>query len=231
MPGLCAGVAVPRGGDSSRTPHRLHKAQPASRCQIGRPMIWQLGTLGSRCGGQSHRNRRRQVRNDVAAASFEARLGRPGWMRTRSGGRRWRMTGMTCSFDSYPLCWRLYCVCGERFFPSSATDSTREYMTVCGCRLRPIDAVTVERRVYAQAAHLSSLATDRWRRRTVESLARFCARIEVGGTADDVRLLPPEPRPLPRRRKGTTGGAAGSPWTAPTTPRLATVRAAPSTRC
>jgi hypothetical protein len=134
----------------------------------------------------------------VTEASFTVRSGWAGWTGTRSGDPRWQMTSMTCSLDAYPLCWQLYCVCGERFFPSTAADSTREYMSVCGCRLRPIDAVTVERRVYAQAVHLvSPLATGRWRRRAVESLARSYERIEVGGTVDDVRLTPPEPLPSP----------------------------------
>jgi hypothetical protein len=90
----------------------------------------------------------------------------------------------------------LYCVCGGRFFPSNAADSTGAYMSVCGCRLRPIDAATVERRVYTQAAtFVSPPTTGCWRRRTMKSFARSCARIEVGGLIDDVRLVPLGPRP------------------------------------
>jgi hypothetical protein len=101
---------------------------------------------------------------------------------------------MSCaahSLSSYPLCGRLHCICGERFFPWSAADATREYMSVCGCRLRPIDAATVERRLSAQANHLvPPPATGRWHRRSEKSLAELYVRIEVGGTVDDVRFVP-----------------------------------------
>jgi len=134
---------------------------------------------GSRFRGQTRRLRRADGRNDVSTT-----LG-------TTGAPCWPMAGMACSSDSYPLCGRLYCVCGERFFPSSAADSTREYMSVCGCRLRPIDAATIECRVYAQATHLvPSPATGRWHRHAERLLAQLYVRIEVGGTVDDVRFVP-----------------------------------------
>lgn len=127
---------------------------------------------------------------------------------------RWPMAGMACSLDSYPLCGRLYCVCGERFFPSKAADSTRKYISVCGCRLRPIDAATVERRVYTQAAHLvPPRATGRWYWRAEKSLAQLYARIEVGGTVDDVRFVP-APEPRPPRPEGAVAGCAPRPGSA-----------------
>lgn len=64
-------------------------------------------------------------------------------------------------------------------------------MALCGCRQRPIDADTVERRVYADAAALNpSLAAGSWVEMPDEVLARSYTRIEVGGTADDVRFVP-----------------------------------------
>jgi hypothetical protein len=132
------------------------------------------------------------ARAEVTLASVNASLGgidRRGWQRSGAPCLP-MMDTVASSLDSYPLCGWLYCVCGERFFPSSAADSTREYMSVCGCRLRPIDAATVERRVYARAAHLVPPSASRWRERVEEALARLYARIEVGGTVDDVRFIP-----------------------------------------
>lgn len=97
---------------------------------------------------------------------------------------------LACSTDAYPLRGLLFCRCGARFCRWGSPGTTREYMTVCGCRLRPIDADTIERRVYADAARLvPALAAGRWCEPPAEALARLYARIEVGGTVDDVRFV------------------------------------------
>jgi hypothetical protein len=64
-------------------------------------------------------------------------------------------------------------------------------MAWCGCRLRPVDAGAIERRVYADAARLDPHGvTDGETDPTAEMLTGLYARIEVGGTADDVRFVP-----------------------------------------
>ena len=93
--------------------------------------------------------------------------------------------------NPYPLCGTLFCRCGARFCRWGSPDSTREYMAVCGCRLRPIDADTIERRVYTEAARIDpGLTASRWPDALVEVLARLYSRIDVGGTLDDVRFVP-----------------------------------------
>ena len=95
------------------------------------------------------------------------------------------------SMDQYPLCGRLFCRCGQRFVPGCSALSGREYLSVCGCRLWPIDAAAVERRVYAHATH-AALASGS--RRPPRSMAAFLGhldvRIEVGGTLDDIWIMP-----------------------------------------
>ena len=94
------------------------------------------------------------------------------------------------STASYPLLGSLLCACGVRFCRWGSPDSTREYMSVCGCRLRPIDADAIERRVRAQAAlAVPALATGRRSACPVEVIARLYSRIEVGGTVADVRFV------------------------------------------
>jgi hypothetical protein len=93
--------------------------------------------------------------------------------------------------NPYPLCGRLFCRCGARFCRWGSPDSTREYMAVCGCRLRPIDADIIERCVYADAARRDpALTAVVWPNASAEVLARLYTRIEVGGTVDDVRFVP-----------------------------------------
>jgi hypothetical protein len=93
--------------------------------------------------------------------------------------------------NPYPLCGRLFCRCGAPFCRWGSPDAKREYMAVCGCRLRPIDADTIESRVYADAARREpALTAGRWPGPPGEVLARLYNRIDVGGTVDDVRFVP-----------------------------------------
>ncbi|WP_127508669.1 hypothetical protein [Actinoplanes solisilvae] len=93
--------------------------------------------------------------------------------------------------NPYPLCGRLFCRCGAPFCRWGSPAAKREYMAVCGCRLRPIDADTIERRVYADTARLDPVAAADGSPATPgEVLARLYTRIEVGGTVDDVRFVP-----------------------------------------
>jgi hypothetical protein len=53
--------------------------------------------------------------------------------------------------DPYPLRALLFCsTCDQPFFPSTQADGTRTYRSLCGCRLRPVDAAETEHRVYAE---------------------------------------------------------------------------------
>lgn len=99
---------------------------------------------------------------------------------------------MPCSLDSYPLCGRLFCGCGQRFVPGSSTASAREYVSLCGCRLWPINAAAIEQRVYAYATSGSSaLRCGAAPEAEVAVLSQFRERIEVGGTLDDIRFMRP----------------------------------------
>ncbi|MBX7267539.1 hypothetical protein KIF24_16880 [Micromonospora sp. Llam7] len=93
------------------------------------------------------------------------------------------------STASYPLLGWLFCACGERFCQWGSPDSTREYLSVCGCRLRPIDADAIERRVRAEAALAAPTLAGRWSADPIEVLTRLYSRIEVGGTVADVRFV------------------------------------------
>ena len=92
--------------------------------------------------------------------------------------------------DPYPLRGWLFCKCGQAFFRWRRVDSTREYLSLCGCRLWPIDADSIERRVYAAVAKSvqGSIVGGRTDR-PAEVFMSLIARIEVGGTLDDVRLI------------------------------------------
>jgi hypothetical protein len=94
------------------------------------------------------------------------------------------------STGSYPLCGLLFCRCGARFCRSSSPASKREYLSVCGCRLRPLDADSIERLVCAEAmSRTPGPATLGRSVKPPEALFRLYYRIEVGGTVDDVRFV------------------------------------------
>ena len=116
--------------------------------------------------------------------------------------------------NQYPLCGLLFCRCGAPFCRWSSPDSTREYMAVCGCRLRPIDAVTIERRVCTNAAKLdTSVVAGGWVEALGEVLACLYSRIEVGGTVDDVRFVPHTwaAPTVAAGQSAAVGGAGGLP--------------------
>jgi len=95
------------------------------------------------------------------------------------------------SMDRHPLCGRLFCRCGQRFIPGCSALSGREYVSVCGCRLWPIDAAAIEQRVYAHATCGAPASGSRRLTRSMAAvLSRFDGRIEVGGTLDDIRIMP-----------------------------------------
>jgi hypothetical protein len=89
--------------------------------------------------------------------------------------------------DSFPLRGLLYCVCGQPFFPWGWTESRRAYLSLCGCRLRPIDADTTERHVRMETERLVTSSTAE--KFGPELFQRLFARVEVGGTVDEVRVV------------------------------------------
>nr|GID89193.1 hypothetical protein Ade03nite_81170 [Actinoplanes derwentensis] len=91
----------------------------------------------------------------------------------------------------HPLCGMLFCRCGARFYRSESPGARREYMTVCGCRLRPIDADTIERQVAAtrNMLHAIPAAAGQSGPQTFTAIDGP-GRIEVGGTLDDIRFVP-----------------------------------------
>ena len=95
------------------------------------------------------------------------------------------------SRDAYPLQGWLFCICGQAFVRLDRTDSARRYQSLCGCRLWPIDADTVEQLVYATAAGTAEeLIGDGCTRWSTEVYARLFIRVEIGGTVDDIRIVP-----------------------------------------
>jgi hypothetical protein len=89
--------------------------------------------------------------------------------------------------ECYPLWGLMYCICGQVFVPWGWAEEARTYQSLCGCRLRPIDAAAVERRVKAVADlpnATSPFDVDR------AALQRMYARIEIGGTDEDLRVVP-----------------------------------------
>lgn len=92
--------------------------------------------------------------------------------------------------DRYPLRGLLFCRCGQRFIPGCSNPSGREYVSLCGCRLWPIDAAAVEQRVHAHATcGVPTTGSSRLPRFTAAVLRQFDLRIEVGGTVGDVRFV------------------------------------------
>ncbi|GAA1582899.1 hypothetical protein GCM10009828_003720 [Actinoplanes couchii] len=87
--------------------------------------------------------------------------------------------------ERHPLYGVLFCCCGARFHRSESPDARREYMTVCGCRLQPIDAATIEKRVHAAGISFDK-AQGPLRTRVAPD---GYGRIEVGGTLDDIRFV------------------------------------------
>jgi hypothetical protein len=130
----------------------------------------------------------------VKIARVQSRLsGRPcGPHRRPAMATRGLHKGRAGSKDRHPLCGRLFCRCGQRFVPGCSALAGREYVSVCGCRLWPIDAAAVERRVYVHmtcAAQESGLSR-RLPRSMAAILCHLDVRIEVGGTVDDIRIMP-----------------------------------------
>ena len=97
--------------------------------------------------------------------------------------------GTVPSLDSYPLRGLLYCTCGQPFYPWGWSEDARTYLSLCGCRMRPVDATTIEQRVQAQVAATTSTSLVGSDVCAAVSIRRVVDRIEVGGTIDDLRLL------------------------------------------
>jgi hypothetical protein len=91
---------------------------------------------------------------------------------------------------SFPLMGLLFCACGCRLYPWGWPQATRMYISLCGCRLRPLDAEAVERRVYAEASltppDLAATLTPDWRPAV---LAHVFFRVEVGGTVEQMAFV------------------------------------------
>jgi len=100
------------------------------------------------------------------------------------------ITRVAGSTGSYPLCGLLFCRCGARFCRSCSPASKREYRSVCGCRLRPLDADNIERLVRTAAvSRAPGAATLGGSMKPPEALFHLYSRIEVGGTVDDMRFV------------------------------------------
>jgi hypothetical protein len=110
----------------------------------------------------------------------------------RRGSRAVAPDDFRASQEHYPLSDLLFCgICDEPFFATCLPDGSRAYRSRCGCRLHPVDASELERRVHAEAQRrvfgtASALTDDQ----AVTLTARLFARITLGTTPDDLRFIP-----------------------------------------
>jgi hypothetical protein len=98
----------------------------------------------------------------------------------------WALTGGVLPADRYWLRNVLVCAgCGQRLYPAGLAAGERAYADTCGCRLRPVDADTVEAVVRERllqrlpAGGGPVLSLDRLVRRWVSV-------VRVGGCAGEV---------------------------------------------
>lgn len=96
------------------------------------------------------------------------------------------------STEDFPLRGLLVCAtrgCRQRLYPQPSVGGPRAYRNSCGCRMRPIDAATIEQRVFEEVALRvpALLAPDPVPCRAVYQ--KLLAEVAVGGTVDDVRLV------------------------------------------
>jgi hypothetical protein len=95
------------------------------------------------------------------------------------------------SRSPYPLQGLLFCICGQALLRSAGTGSAWNYLSLCGCRLWPIDANTVEQLVNAEVASAAAeLIGGGWSSSPADVFGRLFIRIEIGGTVDDIRFVP-----------------------------------------
>ena len=184
--------AHPRCGFTSRRRRNLTTAGGRSHlrangARVVRSRLSPEGRGRSRLASRSTRSRRDQPLGREAMTAVR----RPLVSTAKESSVHSELVHLARLIDPYPLCGRLFCRCGARFSRWGSPDSKREYMTVCGCRMRPIDADTIERRVHADAARRDpALTASRWPELPAEVLAHLYTRIEIGGTVDDVRFVP-----------------------------------------
>jgi hypothetical protein len=100
--------------------------------------------------------------------------------------------GHALSTADFPLRGLLVCAtrgCHQRLYPQPSVTEPRAYRNSCGCRMRPVDAATIEQRVFeAVVARVPALlAAGPAPCHTV--YRSLLAEVAVGGTVDDVRLV------------------------------------------
>jgi hypothetical protein len=89
----------------------------------------------------------------------------------------------------------LYCACGQACHPIERPDRSRAYGSVCGCRLLPVDAATVERMVLDLAEReVPAMLAGVSRHCQGAVLSHIFARVYMGGRVDDLT-------PMPRRTR------------------------------
>lgn len=92
--------------------------------------------------------------------------------------------------DPYPLRGLLFCRCGQQFHPVESIDGSRAYVSLCGCRMGPLDADTVERLVFnAAEREAPALFVNLPEERYVEAFRMVFAEVTVGGTTDEISYV------------------------------------------
>ncbi|GLH99866.1 hypothetical protein [Phytohabitans aurantiacus] len=88
----------------------------------------------------------------------------------------------------YPLCGLLVCAsCDLPLSPLASADGERCYQSPCGCRLRPVDASTVERVTYEALARRGLVRRQDIPRSGWATLfVRAVAAVRVGAVPDEL---------------------------------------------
>ncbi|MDG4767682.1 zinc ribbon domain-containing protein [Solwaraspora sp. WMMD406] len=89
-----------------------------------------------------------------------------------------------------PLAGLLFCATCERQMTPMTRLNGRAYGAPCGCRLSPVDALTVERLVFnAVEAHHPDLLTRTAAGGLAAAFRKVLAEVRIGGTADELEFI------------------------------------------
>jgi hypothetical protein len=90
--------------------------------------------------------------------------------------------------DNFALGGLLVCDgCEQRLYPVGLVGGNRAYANICGCRLRPVDADTIEAIISrATHRHLGHLDGDASSAGLGVLFRRLLTMVRVGGCADEV---------------------------------------------
>jgi hypothetical protein len=107
----------------------------------------------------------------------------------RSDGDRMRDVGPV-THDPYSLRGLLFCACDQPYYPLELAAGGRAYAAVCGCRLWPLNAITMERLVLETAEREApALFVGVPTARHGAVFRRLFARVSAGGAGYDLSFV------------------------------------------